>query len=106
VKFCFGLDATAEREMLADDLPDADSLKGSRAKLIVHRGFTNSHSWLVVLRIPAMITILAYFDPGSASLLVQAIAGGMAGLLVFGRVYALHVTVSGSQALDLMAVPR
>ncbi len=32
-----------------------------------------------------MTTILAYFDPGSGSLLVQAIAGGTAGLLVFGK---------------------
>jgi hypothetical protein len=32
-----------------------------------------------------MFTILAYFDPGPGSLLVQAIVGGTAGLLVFGR---------------------
>ena len=32
-----------------------------------------------------MVTILAYFDPGPGSLLVQAIVGGTAGLLVFGR---------------------
>jgi len=32
-----------------------------------------------------MMTILAYFDPGSGSMLVQAIAGGAAGLLVFGK---------------------
>jgi hypothetical protein len=32
-----------------------------------------------------MTTILAYFDPGSGSMLVQAIAGGAAGLLVFGK---------------------
>lgn len=31
------------------------------------------------------MTILAYFDPGSGSLLVQAIVGGTAGLLVFGK---------------------
>ncbi|MBI3862470.1 MAG: hypothetical protein HY290_11300 [Planctomycetia bacterium] len=32
-----------------------------------------------------MTTILAYFDPGSGSLLVQAVVGGTAGLLVFGK---------------------
>jgi hypothetical protein len=32
-----------------------------------------------------MFTILAYFDPGPGSLLVQAIVGGTAGLLVFGK---------------------
>jgi hypothetical protein len=32
-----------------------------------------------------MSLILAYFDPGSGSLLVQALAGGTAGLLVFGK---------------------
>jgi hypothetical protein len=29
--------------------------------------------------------IFAYFDPGSGSLLVQAIVGGLAGLVVFAR---------------------
>lgn len=29
--------------------------------------------------------LLAYFDPGSASLLMQALVGGGAGLLVFAR---------------------
>ena len=32
-----------------------------------------------------MNLILGYFDPGPGSLLVQALAGGTAGLLVFGR---------------------
>lgn len=32
-----------------------------------------------------MSTILAYFDPGPGSLLVQALVGGTAGLLVFGK---------------------
>jgi hypothetical protein len=32
-----------------------------------------------------MFTVLGYFDPGSGSLLVQAIAGGAAGLLVFAK---------------------
>jgi hypothetical protein len=29
--------------------------------------------------------VLAYFDPGSGSLLVQALVGGTAGLLVFAK---------------------
>lgn len=34
----------------------------------------------------SMITpILAYFDPGSGSLLLQALVGGTAGLFVFGK---------------------
>ena len=32
-----------------------------------------------------MFTLLGYFDPGSGSLLVQVIAGGAAGLLVFAK---------------------
>lgn len=32
-----------------------------------------------------MNLILGYFDPGPGSLLVQALAGGAAGLLVFGK---------------------
>jgi hypothetical protein len=32
-----------------------------------------------------MSMILAYFDPGSGSLLVQAIVGGLAGLAVLGK---------------------
>lgn len=32
-----------------------------------------------------MFTTLAYFDPGSGSLLLQAIVGGSAGLLVFAK---------------------
>ncbi|HEY2249954.1 MAG TPA: hypothetical protein VGH74_02795 [Planctomycetaceae bacterium] len=32
-----------------------------------------------------MIAILAYFDPGPGSLLVQVIVGGLAGLAVFGK---------------------
>jgi hypothetical protein len=31
------------------------------------------------------IDVLAYFDPGSGSLLVQALVGGAAGLLVFAK---------------------
>lgn len=30
-------------------------------------------------------TVLSYFDPGAGSLLMQALVGGAAGLLVFGR---------------------
>lgn len=30
-------------------------------------------------------TLLAYFDPGPGSLLVQAVIGGAAGFAVFGR---------------------
>jgi hypothetical protein len=32
-----------------------------------------------------LIGLLAYFDPGSGSLLVQALVGGMAGILVFAK---------------------
>lgn len=32
-----------------------------------------------------MNVLLAYFDPGSGSLLLQAVVGGSAGLLVFAR---------------------
>ena len=32
-----------------------------------------------------MPVVLAYFDPGSGSMLLQAIVGGTAGLLVFAR---------------------
>lgn len=31
------------------------------------------------------MNILAYFDPGNGSLLMQALVGGVAGLAVFGR---------------------
>lgn len=32
-----------------------------------------------------MDTLLAYFDPGSGSLLLQALVGGTAGLFVFAK---------------------
>ena len=32
-----------------------------------------------------MSLLLAYFDPGPGSLLMQALVGGTAGLIVFGR---------------------
>jgi hypothetical protein len=32
-----------------------------------------------------MLSTLAYLDPGSSSLLLQAIVGGGAGVLVFGK---------------------
>jgi hypothetical protein len=41
-----------------------------------------------------MSAILAYFDPGSGSLLVQVLVGGIAGLIVFGKY--LWNSVTGS----------
>ncbi len=32
-----------------------------------------------------MSSVFAYFDPGSGSLLLQALVGGSAGLIVFGK---------------------
>jgi hypothetical protein len=46
-----------------------------------------------------MVTILAYFDPGSGSLLMQAIVGGAAGLAVFGK-YLWNVFTDRFQRLD------
>lgn len=34
-----------------------------------------------------VVVLLAYFDPGSASLLMQALVGGSAGLIVLGRYF-------------------
>jgi hypothetical protein len=31
--------------------------------------------------------MLAYLDPGAGSMILQALAGGVAGLVVFGRLY-------------------
>ena len=31
--------------------------------------------------------MLAYIDPGAGSLILQALAGGVAGLVVFGKLY-------------------
>jgi hypothetical protein len=31
------------------------------------------------------MSVLSYFDPGNGSLLMQALVGGAAGLMVFGR---------------------
>ena len=31
--------------------------------------------------------MLAYLDPGAGSMILQALAGGVAGLVVFGRIY-------------------
>jgi hypothetical protein len=31
--------------------------------------------------------MLAYLDPGAGSLILQALAGGVAGLVVFGKIY-------------------
>ena len=36
--------------------------------------------------------VLGYFDPGSGSLLLQALVGGTAGLLVFGQYLWMRVT--------------
>jgi hypothetical protein len=38
-----------------------------------------------VQMISSMNLLLAYFDPGSGSLVLQAIVGGTAGLLVFAK---------------------
>ncbi|HSC90111.1 MAG TPA: hypothetical protein VLB86_00505 [Gaiellaceae bacterium] len=38
------------------------------------------------------MAILAYIDPGSGSLLLQALAGGVAAVAVAGRVYWRRVT--------------
>ncbi len=42
-----------------------------------------------------MSIVFAYFDPGAGSLLMQALVGGAAGLLVFGR-YLWETYVRGS----------
>lgn len=42
---------------------------------------------------------LAYFDPGSASLLMQALVGGGAGLIVFGRYVWMTLTGYGMQSV-------
>ena len=34
-----------------------------------------------------MRTVFAYIDPGSGSLLLQALAGGVAGVAVVGKLY-------------------
>jgi len=38
---------------------------------------------------PAMV--LAYLDPGAGSLLLQLLAGGVAGIMVMGRLYWARV---------------
>jgi len=35
--------------------------------------------------LPSIDFVLAYFDPGSGSLLMQTLVGGVAGLLVFAK---------------------
>ena len=35
--------------------------------------------------------MLAYLDPGAGSLILQALAGGVAGLVVFGKIYWARV---------------
>lgn len=44
-----------------------------------------------------MFPILAYFDPGSGSILLQALVGGTAGLFVFGK-YLWNSTFSKSRS--------
>jgi hypothetical protein len=34
-----------------------------------------------------LLTMLAYLDPGAGSLLLQLLAGGLAGVAVMGRLY-------------------
>ena len=34
-----------------------------------------------------LVALLAYIDPGAGSMILQALAGGVAGLLVMGRLY-------------------
>jgi hypothetical protein len=34
-----------------------------------------------------MLNVIAYLDPGSGSMLLQALAGGVAGFAVIGRLY-------------------
>jgi hypothetical protein len=47
-----------------------------------------------------MDMLLAYFDPGSASLLMQALVGGGAGLAVFGRYLWTSLTARQSAAVS------
>lgn len=42
------------------------------------------------------INVLGYFDPGSGSLVLQALVGGSAGLMVFGS-YVWKLVVSQFQ---------
>lgn len=44
-----------------------------------------------------MFLVMAYFDPGAGSLLMQALVGGAAGMLVFGRYVWESVTRSLTQ---------
>jgi hypothetical protein len=54
-------------------------------------GVGKSTAWGTISRfdieeiMPSIDLLLAYFDPGSGSLLVQALVGGTAGLLVFAK---------------------
>jgi hypothetical protein len=41
--------------------------------------------WLGLLALPS--TALAYIDPAAGSLLLQALLGGVAGILVIGKLY-------------------
>src|SRR6476620_4302027 len=39
----------------------------------------------VCMGVSAMVTMLAYFDPGAGSLLMQLLLGGVGGLAIFGQ---------------------
>jgi hypothetical protein len=43
-----------------------------------------------------MLTLLAYFDPGSGSLLMQLLLGGIGGFVVFGQSLWRHFFASAS----------
>ena len=35
----------------------------------------------------ALMRLLAYIDPGAGSMILQVLAGGVAGVMVFGKLY-------------------
>jgi hypothetical protein len=45
-----------------------------------------------------MNALLAYFDPGAGSLLLQALVGGFGGIVVLGRYLWMHFTGTGHQS--------
>ena len=52
------------------------------------RGTTVSGEWCLcelTERLTAMFVVMAYFDPGAGSMLLQAVVGGTAGLVVLAR---------------------
>lgn len=50
-----------------------------------------------------MCHLFAYFDPGSGSMLMQALVGGTAGLWVFGK-YLWNTTFTKSRSLPRVQV--